>query len=616
MKIMFTMKLIKKLASAIAAGLMLCGCVEKDEEIQNALDIKVTSGEYAYVGIGENAAQIQFKVTPANVLDLKDAEIVLVDTKGQVSEECTIADMHSEGDGVWNADVKFLSSGITSADFILELRYKGVFVKSRQVSMKQLILKIDGIGAKGAISEIDEENSTITLTIPALTDFSSVILDVKSSCEQILVDGTAIESGKTAVNLTKPVKLTAKTGKYTKDYTLTARNTGLPVVRIQTPNGRAITSKEIWMEGSSMRIEQPDGTVDYEGPMSIRGRGNSTWGYPKKPYAIKLDKKSKILGMPKHKRWVLLANWKDRTLIRNAAAFWVSSHTGMPYTVRGTFVEVELNGEHQGNYYLCEQIKIDENRLDITEMDAYETDPEKITGGYLMEVDTYYDEVNKFRSPRFNLPYMFNTPDEESLSKEAFNYMKNYVSELEDILKDEARVRNHEYQAYLDMDSAIDYMFILELCDNHDFYNEWHNGTHSCYMYKDRGGKLCYGPVWDFDYRTFIPLNEISLNIQSKWIGATRTLYYPALYKDPEFRERMYERWDQQKEALRQLPAFIDEMAEKIRLSESVNHELWPIENWWENGDENMSFQQAVDRMKKGYTEKLEWMDKHLKELR
>lgn len=611
------MKMLKIIACSFAAVLMLCGCAEKDEEIKQSLDVKVLSGEKAYVAVGSDYASIQFKVTPANVLSLDGAELFLVDAKGQISEDCVIEGMRSEADGIWDADVKFCSSGISSSEFLLELKYKDTFVKSRQVvTMQKVVLNITSLGSKGSEAEFDETKSSFTLTLPAVTDFSSIVLDFKTTAETVMVGNTVLESGKTAVDLSKPLTLIAKSGDYSKEYSLKARNTGLPIVRIQTPGGRAITSKEIWLEGSTMRIEQPDGTVDYEGPMSIRGRGNSTWGYPKKPYAIKLDKKSKILGMPKHKRWVLLANWKDRTLIRNAAAFWVSSHTGMPYTVRGEFVEVELNGEHQGNYYLCEQIKIDENRVNITEMDPMETDPEKITGGYLMEVDTYFDEVNKFKSPRFSLPYMFNTPDEESLSKEAFNYMKNYVSELEDILKDEGRVKNHEYEAYLDVDSAIDYMFILELCDNHDFYNEWHNGTHSCYMYKDRGGKLCYGPVWDFDYRTFIPLDEISLRIQSKWIGATRTLYYPALYKDPQFRQRMLERWDSQKEALRQLPAFIDETADRIRLSEAANHKLWPIEDWWENGDETMEFQQAVDRMKRGYTEKLNWMDSHLKELK
>lgn len=611
------MKMLKIIACSFAAVLMLCGCAEKDEEIKQSLDVKVLSGEKAYVAVGSDYANIQFKVTPANVLSLDGAELFLVDAKGQISEDCVIEGMRSEADGIWDADVKFCSSGISSSEFLLELKYKDTFVKSRQVvTMQKVVLNITSLGSKGSEAEFDETKSSFTLTLPAVTDFSSIVLDFKTTAENVMVGNTVLESGKTAVDLSKPLTIIAKSGDYSKEYSLKARNTGLPIVRIQTPGGRAITSKEIWLEGSTMRIEQPDGTVDYEGPMSIRGRGNSTWGYPKKPYAIKLDKKSKILGMPKHKRWVLLANWKDRTLIRNAAAFWVSSHTGMPYTVRGEFVEVELNGEHQGNYYLCEQIKIDENRVNITEMDPMETDPEKITGGYLMEVDTYFDEVNKFKSPRFSLPYMFNTPDEESLSKEAFNYMKNYVSELEDILKDEDRVKNHEYEAYLDVDSAIDYMFILELCDNHDFYNEWHNGTHSCYMYKDRGGKLCYGPVWDFDYRTFIPLDEISLRIQSKWIGATRTLYYPALYKDPQFRQRMLERWDSQKEALRQLPAFIDETADRIRLSEAANHKLWPIEDWWENGDETMEFQQAVERMKRGYTEKLNWMDSHLKELK
>ena len=81
--------------------------------------------------------------------------------------------------------------------------------------------------------------------------------------------------------------------------------------------------------GATMRISRPDGTVDYEGSLEIRGRGNSTWNYPKKPYALRLPEKHAVLGMPGHKRWILLANWKDRTLMRNDAAFWLSRHTGL-----------------------------------------------------------------------------------------------------------------------------------------------------------------------------------------------------------------------------------------------------------------------------------------------
>ena len=286
-------------------------------------------------------------------------------------------------------------------------------------------------------------------------------------------------------------------------------------------------------------------------------------------------------------------------------------YTGLPYTVRGVFVELVLNGVHKGNYYLCEQIKLNKKRINIEKMDPMETDPVKITGGYLLEADTYFDDPNRFQFGNlFNIPWMVKEPDEDELSPEAFNYIKNWIFDLETLLKDEARVQAHEYEAYLDVDTAIDYMIVEELTGNHDFYNEWPAyGPHSTYLYKERGGKLYHGPVWDFDYHVFCP------DRTNFWAGVTRTMFYPALLKDERFRNRMIERWELQKDQLKKLPEYIDQQADHIRLSEGYNQVMWPIDNR-ENGDETLSFQQSVDRIKQAFLDKWEWMDKNIRNLR
>ena len=460
----------------------------------------------------------------------------------------------------------------------------------------------------GIAGSFDSNSSTFSFVLPNVSNFKELNVIFSYQGDKVLLGTTDISKG-AVLDLTSPVKVKVVSGSSTKDYTLVARNTGLPIVRITTPSSKDITSKETWMNYVMLRIENADGTLDYEGQISIRGRGNSTWGYPKTPYAIKLEKKEKILGMPKHKRWVLLANWKDRTLMRNDAAFWLSSHSGLPYTVRGQFVEVELNGRIMGNYFLCEQIKVDDNRVNITEMEAQEHDPEKLTGGYLVELDTYYDEVNRFHSNIFNLPYQFKEPDEETITADAINYFKNYISELETILNDEDRLKNHEYESYLDIETAIDFILVEELSNNTDIYSYWPTtGPHSVYMYKDKGGKLCHGPVWDFDYHAFVPAFSYG------WVGMTKTLYYPYLLKDEKFKQQLKERWEAKKDIFRKLPEYIDETAEKIRLSEGLNSELWPITND-ENGDEKMSFQEAVDRMKSAFNSKFQWMDQHIREM-
>lgn len=472
--------------------------------------------------------------------------------------------------------------------------------------------EINFLSVDGSPASFDRESLTFTVTLPAVTDFSAVVPTFTVFGDAVYVGDTRLVSGVTQIDASAPVQMVAFNGEASTTYTLKLRNTSLPIVRISTPGGRNVTSKTEWMEGATIRVEYPDGSVDYEGPMSIKGRGNSTWTYPKKPYAIRLDKKDKMLGMPKHKRWVLLANWKDRTLLRNEAAFWISRHTGLPYTVRGQFVELDFNGKHVGNYYLCEQIKIGKNRVDIDEMEPFETDPELITGGYIMEIDPYLEDEKYFISPYFKLTYQFKQPDEDDLSDAAYEYMKSFVSGLEALLKDDGRVQNHEYEEFFDVDSAIWFMFVNELATNTDFYNNWpSDGPHSAYLYKERGGKLYSGPVWDFDFHGFLP------DLAHQWAGATKTIYYPALYKDEKFRARMLELWNSKKDELLGLTGYIDDIAEKIRLSEQYNHQLWPIPTYQtENGDEQMTFQEAVDRIKLGFTEKWKWMDAHIGDLR
>ena len=480
------------------------------------------------------------------------------------------------------------------------------------VDLKEGKVNVYRVSIGGSWASLDPASSTFTATFPAITDFSSMEVTFSSDATDIMAGGKHLTPTCTGVDLSAPLAVRFIQNGVYQEYTLVARNTGLPVVRVETPGRKAITSKEVWMDGATVRIERPDGKVDYEGATEIRGRGNSTWDwYPKKPYALRLHEKGEILGMPSHKRWILLANWKDRTILRNDAAFWLSRHTGLPYTVRGEYVELVLNGEHKGNYYLCEQIKLNKKRVNVEKMDAQETDPVKITGGFLLEVDSYYDETYKFQfGDLFGIPWMVKEPDDDELSPAAFNYIKNWIRDLETLMKDTNRVKAHEYEEYLDVDTAIDYMIVEELTGNNDFYNTWpSNGAHSAYLYKERGGKLYHGPVWDFDYHVFCP------DRTNFWAGATQTLFYPALLKDEKFRNRMIERWELQKDELKKLPEYIDEQADRLRLSESYNHVMWPISNR-ENGDETMTFQESIDRIKKAFLDKWWWMDNNIRNLR
>ena len=372
------------------------------------------------------------------------------------------------------------------------------------------------------------------------------------------------------------------------EYIVTLSYSGLPVVIIDTPNQTAIPSKhEDWLEEATITILNPDGTEDYNGTTNIRGRGNSTWTYPKKPYALKLDEKAEILGMPKHKRWVLLANWMDRTLLRNRVAFQIAKSTGMAWNPRGEFVDVVLNGKHIGNYYLCEHIKVDKNRVNIHELSE-----EDIEGGYIMELDVYYDEVFKFKSAVKGLPYMFKDPDE--VNEQQLAYMQNYINTLENSLYNDEELAIGKFMEYMDIDSYIDWWFVHELAKNGE-----PGHPKSTYMYKDKGGKLFAGPAWDFDWGTFRPGTGFTVK---------HALYYPRLFQNANFVSRVKERWALLKPEFDKISAFIESEAKNITPSEKMNHILWPITQTV-NGDELMTFEEAVLRMKSSYEQKLQWLD-------
>jgi len=446
---------------------------------------------------------------------------------------------------------------------------------------------------------VDVDGNDIRVSSPFISN-TQLKATFETNADKVLVDGVEQESSVTVNDFSKPVtyKVISALGKE-KYYTVTLSYSGLPVVIIDTPQRATIPSKhEDWLEDATLTILNPDGTENFSGKTSIRGRGNSTWNYPKKPYALKLDNKSEILGMPKHKRWVLLANWMDRTLLRNRVAFQIAKSTGLDWNPNGEFVDVVLNGKHVGNYYLCEHIKVDKNRVNIHELDENATEGDDITGGYIMELDINYDEINKFKSAIFKLPYMFKDPDE--VNKQQFAYLQDYVNEMEASLDNDELLAADKFMEYMDIDSYIDWWLVHELTDNSEPAH-----PKSTYMHKDKLGKMKAGPVWDFDWGTFQPGAKYTIK---------HTLYYPRLFKNPTFVARVKERWALLKPEFNKISAFIESEKKTITPSEKMNHEMWPITQTV-NGDESLTFEEAVRRMKSAYEEKLKWLDKAINQL-
>lgn len=606
--------------------------------------------------LNKGTATIRLRTEPWDML-LADSttSITVTDTTGVMPDEYFSTDSirFHQADSTWYVYIKNIKR-IDSTLFQVTVNCPDTVMVSRPILMKRATFSMSSVKvANGTTLKFTSSTNTYSYCFPTSTNFTQMRVMFTHSGDKVTLGDSLLLSGQyNYLDLSKSITVTLWKYDLHQDYIIRVYNTGLPVVRINT-NGKSVTRRDTWVEGNTMRIELADGTVDFEGTLSLKGRGNGTWTETnKKPYAIRLDEKAKILGMPKQKRWILLANYKDRTLLRNEAAFWLSRQTELPYTVRGQFVELVWNGEHMGNYYLCEQARIDNHRIDIVSPNL--TDPEK--GGIFMEIDAFLDYTSSDRSDkpkdlgfwstgsnsRYNLPYIFKDPDEDengnllTKSSATYTYMFNFVKEMEDAIYGlKSNPNNHKWQEYLDMDAAVDYVLIQELTMNHDSYNTWPvAGPHSGFIYKDSCGPICFGPVWDFDYHTFT-LKEVS----SGWGGGSTSdsprlrqwellkmdnksgnkYYFADLVKyDPQFKARLLQRWNQYKNIWKEgLPAYIDQMANYIRLSESYNWSKWGLNNpnGKQNGDEDLSFQEAVNAMKQAFLIRWQWMDDNLPNL-
>ena len=384
-------------------------------------------------------------------------------------------------------------------------------------------------------------------------------------------------------------------------------NTGLPVVYVDTEGGKGVYSKTEYVP-ASLYIKGVGGHETLQ-PVScsIRGRGNTTWSWPKKPYLIKLDEKASIFGMHKHKRWVLLANFMDRSLMRNLVSMKVASMTSLAWTPGCVPVEVVLNGKHQGSYLLIEQVRVDNHRVNITEMKPEDNAGEALTGGYLLELDFHYDNEFQWVDPRGRcdgmsrgIPFAVKSPDPEEITSAQKNYIKNYIAEVASaIYGDHFADPQNGYAKYLDVDSFVDYWIVYEVMCNHELRNPG-----SVFFYKDRGGKLTAGPCWDFDWGI---LSFYTSEGETQLVNR-RAIWYERLFRDPVFAEKVKNRFNELLPQLQTIPDYMDECEALLTESAKLNFKLWnPADDRSQNGghiingDENLSFHEAVQRLKSNY---------------
>ena len=382
--------------------------------------------------------------------------------------------------------------------------------------------------------------------------------------------------------------------------------TGLPLVVINT-NGQYIVDEpkitadiKIIYKGLSALNHYTDSGNIYDGHCGIEYRGYFSQGLPQKPYGFETrdelgyNNNVSLLGMPRENDWILLANYNDKTFMRNMLAFRLFEQMGH-YAPRHHVCELILNYSYEGIYILTEKIKKDKNRVDIATLDEDDNAGDSVTGGYIFKTD-YYDDSNSWLSsyspldrPGGQVHFVYEYPKPDVITAEQKNYLQDFIFSFETLLYSDAfDDLQNGYRAYIDVGSFIDYFIIGELSRNIDAYKK------SAYFYKDKdnkGGLIHRGPVWDFDWawKNITDNSDIfnttdgsgwayHVNSCNDWPVAP--VWIVRLMEDDLFQDELYTRYTTLRKTIlseETLNHYIDSVALLVQDAQARHYERWPI---------------------------------------
>lgn len=398
--------------------------------------------------------------------------------------------------------------------------------------------------------------------------------------------------------------------------------TSIPVVSIRTEGGKEVTSRHTWINGN-VTIIWNDGASILEDSLRIRGRGNASWSFPKKPYRIKLNHKARPLDLrAKTNDWTLINNYGDKTLMRNLIAFNIAERLGMKWTPQGRLVDVIVNGEYQGTYQFCDQVEVQKKRVDVAKVGDEDVPGDPLTGGYFIELDAYSSgEPVNFTSSVYGMPVTVKYPDEDEITTEQLDYIKSYLAKLENAVKSKDYTNEETgYPAFMDVHSFVQHFLTGELAGNTDTY-------YSVYMSKERGdSRFVFGPVWDFDiafdndnrthsilsrnyaqYKQFLCLSGSASYAANVYNFVLRIINTTAELRTEEWSRARYDRGLTPDTII----AYIDSLASVANKSQQLNFTRWPILNTMlhQNFQALGSYAKEVDYLKKYINNRFAWMD-------
>ena len=508
-----------------------------------------------------------------------------------------IAEPNSEYDFLnWTGDIESSSSSL-SLVMDSDITITANFIK------KKYELKIEVEGKGSVFQEVikpgiaDEYNSGTILKLTALPVDGWVFVEWQGDIQN--------ENNPIELTIDKPITIKA----IFKHYPAS----GLPIVKIKTNQvvGPAM-DKSSYVEGSLEII----GDGNFEGlektNMKIKGRGNSTWWIctdasagavvGKCPYQVKFGDKTSVLGMPEDKKWVLLAEKSDKSMIRNKIARYMGELSDLEYTPNAEYVELFINEDYQGTYLIGQKVEESSNRVDIGD------------DGYLIEIDT--DANNRIDSDdiifkptiwsSIHTDGVFNIKDPDiDYGSDEFHLIENYINEFESVLySNNFNSPGSGYESYIDVDSLIDWFLINEIAKTVDA--RWYSSIYFSYI---PGEKIKMGPIWDFDL-SYGNLNYSDAQYTSEFY-IKQNNWIDKLYQDEVFVEKVKIRYSYYHSKLDDIKNKIDEFAKYIDKSQKANFERWDILGVyvWPNPVYDLTYEEEVERLKNWIEERMNWLN-------
>lgn len=391
----------------------------------------------------------------------------------------------------------------------------------------------------------------------------------------------------------------------------------LPVVYINTVDSTVIDQKETYIDATywidPMGIEGIDSLGSPENPMTmlIRGRGNSSWEYPKKPYKVKLPKKQSILGMPAHKHWALMAQFPQQGFIHESLCFELARRIDIGWVPRQEFCEVVLNGRCIGLYGFSEVVKTGKDRLNIYEQEDENTDESVLHGGWLIEIDNTEDTqilVTQPGNPEqqpYDARFTYKMP--EVLSDLQHEWLVNEFTAMTEAIYAEDK-SSTEWENYIDITRAARYYIIQESTGNLDAY------CGSTYLYKDLEGKWMFGPIWDSGW-TFTSFDRIGPLWDERERAEGTDPYFvwiEELMKFPRFRQAVVDEWNNFYN-VKDLGTdeFVDSLYTKIEDAWNINYDTI----WADYGPYIFKLPEVAYWCKYLHNNYNEWMDSYVKNM-